>query len=224
MEKNNKRITFLGVCLFLVAAFIPLGLLGSFLCSFIKPSILWIPGIFGLAFPLLVVGALVFGLIYLFFLRRRCLIFFFAILLNVGNISHFIHFAPKANLEEREQQNSLKILSYNVCLLDYYQYINPVRGKTKNDILNFLSEQNSDIICLQEYYESKDLRFLVSPILKKNGYIYHTQAEANKKFYYGNIIFSKYPIIKEGSLEGLSKFDIVFADLLIQNDTLRVYN
>ena len=43
-------------------------------------------------------------------------------------------------------------------------------------------------------------------------------------FLYGNRIYSKYPILRQGDIPGLSRFDAVYADILIEGDTLRVYN
>lgn len=80
-----------------------------------------------------------------------------------------------------------------------------------DNIEKFLKEENPDILCLQEAYDSKDKQlaknFRSIEILRKNlpNYYYHFAPEflhirKEGKINMGNAIFSKFPITKTGSV------------------------
>lgn len=119
----------------------------------------------------------------------------------------------------------IKVVSYNVCLFGYYCESRKEALSNKDSILSFLKDANADILCLQEFYESKSDIFVVTKILEQSGYKYHTKPRENSKFYFGNIIFSKFPIINQDTIQQLSPLYALYADLLLSpTDTLRVYS
>ncbi len=75
----------------------------------------------------------------------------------------------------------MKIISYNV---------NGIRAAIRKGFLDWLSQANPDIICLQEIKATPD-QFDHSPF-EEAGYIYHYWYPATKKGYSGVAILSKY--------------------------------
>jgi endonuclease/exonuclease/phosphatase family metal-dependent hydrolase len=177
----------------------------------------------GLGFPFLLFLSTVLGIVYLFLLKRRCIIFFAAIILNIPNTIHYVRISsPAENISS--QKNSIKIISYNVNLFDFYAHIDE-RNATKKKILNFISEIKTDIVCFEEYYETKNGSFSIAEHLVNNGYIYYTKRNENSKAYYGNVIYSRFPIVNEGTTDGLSSLYAHFADIVVRpKDTIRVFN
>lgn len=227
--KNGKRTKRHSAFGNLVFAFALLAAAGLLLCSFAKfipPSLAYFPALPGFAFPVLLVLNILLALAYLLLRQRRCLIFLACILANYSNIQSFIRLKgnPEPERSQWEEDGRIKVLSYNVHLFDYYSSREENRGMLKDQLLSFLEDQDADIVCLQEYYESKNSSFASSGRMKAFGYRYATSPAEKPSFYYGNRIYSKYPIIGEGSLKGLTPFDLVYADILIGGDTLRVYD
>lgn len=188
--------------------------------SHFKTSIL-----LGLCFPYLFLINAFIGLGYLLLGKKRCLFFFLAILLNLHNIQTV--WAKKYSSQKNDGtslQSGFSIFSYNVRLFDYYQIIQKEKGKTRQDILNLIGQQDPDIICFQEYYESLDHSFSLQTPLKQLSYPYRAVLSNNNKHFYGNTIFSKFPIIDKGIVPGLSASICIYADVVIDYDTLRIYN
>lgn len=214
----------------LPAAVVAAGLLLCFAARFTNPAILFFPALAGLGFSLWLLAGCIMVVIYVLLLRKRALLLLICILLNYNNITASIRGKGKPEPAVRDwvTPDRFKLLSYNVRLFDFYGEIagqDPYGQQSiKQQLLAYVKDQDADIVCLQEYYESKDRSFSVTPFLRNAGYRHITEPAANRNFHYGNVIYSKYPILQQGKVSDLSRFDVVFADLLIGKDTLRIYN
>lgn len=224
--KKRKKGGWLHKIAFIPAGLVALGLIVCSLIRYINPETLFFPSLFGFAFPVLLLLGMGFTILYLVFLRWETLLFAVCLTINYSNTIVLLRGKgkPEPPKSEWSAPGRFKMVSYNVRLFNFYGEIPGKKGEIKTQLIDYLIDEDADIICLQEYYESKDNSFLSGNALLKAGYRYHTQPAANKNFYYGNIIYSRYPILRQGTLPGMSSFDVVFADLLIVKDTLRVYN
>lgn len=94
------------------------------------------------------------------------------------------------------------IISWNIQELFLYSNTNKI-----NNIINYLHEFDSDVICLQEVFEDKTKTSIMKSLLYK--YPYQLVTKTNKKYIIGEdsglLILSKYPItyIIEINLKGL---------------------
>lgn len=113
------------------------------------------------------------------------------------------------------KKNDLSIMSYNARIFNRYDWIdNPLLG---NEIVNFVSKENPDILCFQEFDYTKSKQFEQYP------YSYISYKYKTKRVI--QAIFSKYPIVAKGSLDFPdTSNNAIFADVLYKKDTLRVYN
>lgn len=227
-KQKRKKHTTLRLLVFLPAALVGIGLCLSFLACRLEPSTLFFPALFGLAFPILFVLGLILFVFNLCLLRKRNLFFLACLLLNGNNLQNILQFkgVHEPDFKDRERNGTVKLMTYNVQMFDFYQVSDKRPGKIKDEIMDFVKQQEPGILCFQEYYESKGKGFDITSVLRQAGYRYSTHPElsAGKGFLYGNRIYSQYPILREGSIPGLSRFDAVYADILIGADTLRVYN
>jgi len=99
-------------------------------------------------------------------------------------------------------------------MFNLYKWIDKEHIETK--IYNFIEDKNPTILCLQEYHPSIDLTKLFK---------YHYIKISEKKNNFGDAIFSNYKIIKSGSLNfPNSHNNAIFADIVKNRDTFRVYN
>jgi endonuclease/exonuclease/phosphatase family metal-dependent hydrolase len=153
-----------------------------------------------------------FFLYWLLQLKRQLLFSGLILLLGITFINKFYKFSSN---ELEKEEKDFTVMSYNVRLFNMFNWIND--AQVKSNILNFINENNPDILCLQEYSENAhvDLRVYKHKAIFMEG----------NKIKTGQAIFSKFPIINQGNLEIKDVGNnIVFADIKRGKDTLRVYN
>ncbi|AWW29656.1 endonuclease [Echinicola strongylocentroti] len=125
-------------------------------------------------------------------------------------------------------EDGLSIMSYNAHVFNYEKY-KARDPKVTPNIYNWIREQDTDIIGLQEFYQdfTTPARNAIKLIGRDGEYHYATQSveERKGKRFFGLAIFSKFPIINEGKLFDNRKTNgAMFVDLKVHEDTIRVYN
>jgi endonuclease/exonuclease/phosphatase family metal-dependent hydrolase len=87
---------------------------------------------------------------------------------------------------------------------------------TRTEIINFIQDQDPDIVCFQESDRIGMRRLREYPFFYITPYASHKSTQA---------IFSKYPIVSSGSLQFPDTANnALFADIKYKGDTIRVYN
>ena len=216
--------------------FICLGcMLLTYLCPFVHPSDLWIIPFFGLAYPVILLFTLLF-LVYWIFMKSRMAILI-ALVLFFGGKLHFRTVSMPFGTEEyieNESLPALKITSYNVRLFDLYEWSDAGKYVNRNLIFKYLQNQNSDIVCFQEFYhQDRPTKFPTRDTLKgllQTSFChekYSHKLEGRQNF--GIAMLSKYPMISRGDIVFEDPLNIdnnycIFADIVKGKDTFRVYN
>lgn len=103
--------------------------------------------------------------------------------------------------------------------------------ETRPKIFNSLADINSDILCIQEFYTSEEKgdynnKDSVKQLLKLP-YQHVEFTETLRGFdHWGIATFSKFPIVNQGKLVFKTRSNniCIFSDIVINNDTIRVYN
>ena len=180
------------VFIFAVLAFI--GLVAMFLSvgnAYINPQHFIWTTVFGLAFW----EILIYNVVILFFLltlrSRKAWISVLALVVAIPGFTKSYSMGKKV-----EAESSIRIMSYNVHQFDH------VDGKTDdeqfaNQVIDMVREQTPDILCCQEFtgFKRKTTRQKCIEIFAEEAgfqYVYYNK----KSNYAGNVIFSKYPIVK----------------------------
>ena len=223
MAKSNFSLV--NTILFILNAVVVIALLLAYLANYLNPKIYFMPAIFGLFYPYLLLANLLFVVVWLFRVRKYCLLSLLAILLGFNSFQRFYQF--KANgIAEEENKNLIKTMSYNVHIFGLYDNEN-----TQDEILDFLKKEKPDIACLQEYCQniSQKPNLAITTRIKENigakDYYIYTPLSRDK-YQFGLAIFSKFPIVNKGTIpfKDAKTNQAVFADLKINNDTVRIYN
>jgi len=201
-------------------------LLLSYTAPYISPELFWPVAFFGLAYPYILLVNFIFIIYWTMKSRKYFLLSFIAILLGWNNLTRIVQF--NGDSAENAQHEGLKITSFNVRLFDLYNWQNNL--KTRDGILNFLSDNQPDIVCFQEFFYSEQDFFPTLdtiPIALGTPHYYVEDSRYVKaaRQHFGTATFSKYPIVNKGKI----KFDLpgncsIFTDMLINGDTIRVYN
>ena len=148
------------------------------------------------------------------------------LLIGFGNI--FSNFQLTIINSDIKHNEDTKVLTYNVKNFGE-QKNKGISSSTKKDIISFLINEDSDIICLQEYQSTN--KKLYEPLKKIrdtiNAQSYYYESYFNPKYnqLLGLVIFSKYKAVNKGKLKfnGSRAFGI-YTDVLINNDTVRIFN
>ena len=217
--KNIFRIIM--VILNILAA---IALILSCLCCFVNPKTIWWIGFFGLPYLYFLAANIFFVGFWIFSHKKKFVaISLISILIGWPFIGRNVQFSQK-KIPAEELDKSIKVISFNVQGFEKRNAVQP-DGKNLN-LFDFLREEDADIICLQEYgpnqWKKDDLKEEnIRKHLNKTPF-YHSELTME---HYGVAIFSKYPIIhKELIYTDNTTNACICSDLLIGNDTVRIYN
>jgi len=206
-----------------------IALLLVYLSPYVHPDISTLPALSGLGFPLILAINILFFLVWMIARKKVALLSLVVILLGWNSISGLIQFNSHKDVSKEEK--AIKILSYNIqnfyhANISSTKYLKDFDNKTR--IIDFLTEQDADIICLQEVLHDKGNNSgFINDLEKKLNcpYSYHKNYfQSNNKYIEAIITFSKYPIIRSDNLVYEKKTIALFHDIKIADDTLRLYN
>ena len=206
-----KSLTFFEKILFFINSVLAVLFLISLLLPYVKPSIFPLLSILSLFSPLIIIINILFIFFWITKLKKEFLLSFIVLAVGYGTVVKFVNFS---NNTQYISENSLSVISYNVRLFNLYKWID--RVGVDEEIYSFLQDENTDIICLQEYKKNN---------LQLSSYNYSYEFLRGKNSNYGQAIFSKFPIINKGSIDLESNSNsAIFSDIIIRNDTIRIYN
>jgi endonuclease/exonuclease/phosphatase family metal-dependent hydrolase len=201
----------------------------SYLSPFISPEQAWWISFFGLGYPIFMIFSLSF--LFLFILSRSRRMISLGIILLLGTPLHIRYFSTgwSSDIENYPKQNSIRVMSYNVRLFDYYQWLADNRKTTRNAIYDHIKNVQPDVICFQEYLTVKNSNFIRERDISALGdYNYFNEeymiSKADRQI--GVATYSKYPIIKTElvSFDNTQKQFATYTDIVKNNDTFRIYN
>ena len=189
---------------------IALILLFSYLLPFISPKSS--PGftILSLAVPLLFLLNILFSVYWIIRLKKYFIISIVILLLGFSYFSSVYKFSEKKTF----LNDDIKVMSYNVRMFNIYEWSS--KDSIAEKIYQFIDDKKPDILTIQEFYKNEKLQIL---------YPYKYIKTLSKTNNFGLAIYSNYKIINSGSLDlKNSANNIIFADVLKGNDTIRIYN
>lgn len=182
---------------------------------FISPEKIWVAALFGMAYPYILVVNLIFIVLWVIIKPKFTLISILVILAGYNHIRNYVQASGR-----QTQEKGIKIISYNV---KYFMGNTEFPNKENADhILNYLRQNNADIICLQEVKLNKRQVF---DITNNNlPQISHMQL-AHTSHAGGQLTMTRFPILNMGEIRFKNSGNmIIFTDLLMDTDTVRVYN
>jgi len=235
-SKNKKKSSFsykklLTIPLFLLNCIAATALLLAFFAQYIPPNWFSYSAFCGLGFIYILAVNALFVILWLPLKYPFALISLALILLNVGNIDK--HYQLKGAEKPAQCVNCIKVMSYNVKLFGLYDTNDKkIRQQNKNKILQYINNEQPDIVCFQEYFYDNSGKFfnttdtLLSILKLKNKNYHFEYFTANRdELFFGLAIFSKIKIVGKGVVEMPDSSVIAtYIDFKQKNDTIRVYN
>lgn len=226
-SSSKRKSSLISKLFWLINIVCAIGLLAAYMSAYVNPEITSLFGFFGLAYPLILLANILFLLIWLIMGRRKLILSLFVILIGFNPLMRHLQLLP--GREAPKDETVVKLLSYNVKNMSNSN-MGIVKAEVRDSIEGFISHEAADITCLQEYSE-KGGEF-------SRAFTDLSQATDYPEFHYMNyipaknyridalVILSKFPILDSGylAIPGSDHVYGIYADLLMHNDTVRLYN
>ncbi len=205
-----KKISFSSKFFYYINSVLAAILLLAYLLPFVSPKTIPTFAILSLTVPVLIIINILFLIYWLIKLKKQ--FFLPALVLAIGwlfSSPFYKFFAHQGSLN-----NDIKVMSYNVRMFNHYKWNEDETIAQK--AFDFISKKDPDILVIQEFYEASGINFSYPYKFIK------TKSETSK---FGLAIYSKYAIVNSGSLDFKdSANNVIFIDIVKDNDTIRVYN
>jgi endonuclease/exonuclease/phosphatase family metal-dependent hydrolase len=219
----KKKPGFISKLLLVINGIFCLALLIGYLAQFTANGII---GLFGLAYPPLLVANLLFVLLWM--LRRRWyfVLSLGCILIGWHILTNNIGFHTSSDDVARPKGNTIRMMTYNVHGFKHYGVRHDT--STKHEILELLKQQQPDIIGFQEFYSRPAGRFAMVDSLKialKTDHYYFEPFTFHKTV--GLAIFSKYPIVAQGMIQisgPKNENQCLYVDIKKDEKIFRIYS
>lgn len=206
-----RELSFFDKVVYFLNLILAVLLLLSCLASYISVKTFLPLAFLSLFFPIIFITNIPFILYWLFRKKKIFILSSLAVLISYFTFGSFYRFgSSKVYSEDKD----LSIMTFNTRDFDF-------KGRmkselTRNKIIDFVNEQDPDIICFQES------RWLGLGRLKNYPFKYITPYTSQKSV---QAILSKYPIVGNGSLEfPETANNALYADIQYKGDTIRIYN
>lgn len=207
--------------------------------DYVNPQWMVYPSFLGIGFGVLLVVALIWAIVLLVLMRRRCLIVMGVTLLIIlpplwrycpihpfGGPSPITQVKGLDGRERPIAVDSLRILTYNTCAMGQ-THLSKI--KEKIPVMDFVSQTDADIVCMQEYaftlskggHTQEQLR---STLQKQYPYYDFTPNDRRKAM--GIALYSKFPIRKAQRVDTRKQgyFSCMYYQLEVQGRRIGLIN
>ncbi|MRH99099.1 endonuclease [Kriegella sp. EG-1] len=210
--KSMRQLSFTNKIIYVFNILIAFLLFVDFLSPYISVTTISFLPFLALATPILVILNLIFLGYWILKGKRQFLVSLTILVIGYFILGTFVQY----NNENFAAEEDLAILSFNVRQFNVNENL---ESKTVfNDIKNLVETSGADVVCFQEASNKNKMRPFDYP------YKYISE-KPEGQIRTGLSIFSKYPILKaETILFKESVNNGCYADILVDKDTIRVYN
>jgi len=199
------------------------------LAPYLNPVTWWPLSFAGLGFPIVFTLCVLFLLFWIIVKPKYLLISLVPLLIGWKGIAVFFAIQSPGKFNYEKGPKTLRVVSWNVARFVELNRNNNVGSQTRLKMLGLLKAQNADVLCLQEFYHATD-KHLYNNIdtIKAMGYpyYYYSWDGDGGNQWFGQAIFSRYPIIDSGIVRyprpGIPEA-LISADILFQKDTIRIH-
>ena len=207
-----KKLSFLEKVVYFLNTVAATVLLLSYVLPYVEPKNFSLLSVLSLAVPILIILNVLFLLFWLLKVKKQLILSLIVLFIGYLILPKLYKFSSS---DSEEVENTISLMNFNVRLFNIYNWID--KPNLELDIYNMIAEKQPDILCFQEYHPHENLNW--------SSYAHKYEKLSGSRSKYGQVIYSKFPIINKGST-GFpnSANNAIFADILINSDTIRVYN
>ena len=172
------------------------------LAAYLNAATYWYIALLGVGFIFLTVALIGFFIFWLLFRSKWAFLPLAALVIGWSQIQPLFALNIFADFEHAKEAGSFRLLTWNVSRWDEMNKIWKGGKTNRLDMFRFIKEQNADILCIQEFFESrnpKQFDLNIPYITKELNYPYYYFASDhvtwNGVYEHGVAIFSRYPIV-----------------------------
>ncbi|WP_293294430.1 endonuclease/exonuclease/phosphatase family protein [Allomuricauda sp.] len=214
-----NNLSFIDKIIFFLNTIAALVLLISLLLPFTPATLTSSIAVLSIVVPITVIVNVAFLCYWLLRKKRNFLLSGVLILAWYIMLGPFYHFSNGVDQSTVENSRTVSIMTFNARSFNELEQIK--EENIENRIYEFVLEKNPDIVCFQEtLYAMKANDALSQYPYKFVDFIYGKHR--------GKVIqsiYSKYPILNIDSINFPKSYNnAIYADILIKNDTVRLYN
>jgi endonuclease/exonuclease/phosphatase family metal-dependent hydrolase len=207
-----KKLSFVNKVIFAMNSLFAMMLLLSYILPYVAPNRFALLAVLSLAVPFLILSNILFMVYWLMNVKKQLLLSLIVLVVGFKHVGSLYKFSSSKNIED---ENNLTIMNYNVRLFNLYNWI--PGNEVQQEIVNFIKKEAPDVISFQEYHPHQKVDL--------TSFKYKYEELSGNKIKYGQAIFSKYPIVKSGSIEFPNTANnAIYADIVKDSDTIRIYN
>ena len=223
----RKILIFINICFVIAYLFVCL-------VPFVNTGVNWVIAVPGIIFPILFFILLAFIILGVILKSKFVWVSVIAVVIGFQQISAVFSFHLPFYFSFEKQPNTLRVIQWNVMGWDQGdEKFNIENGghSLRPFMMNVINEQNADVLCFEEFFESKDTAIFKSNIsaITKMGFPYHyfvSVENEHSEDRSGIIIFSKNLIIDS------AKFDLntnkkgehlIYADIKVKDQIFRIF-
>jgi endonuclease/exonuclease/phosphatase family metal-dependent hydrolase len=212
-------------CLFLLAC-----------CNaFLPPHQWWFIALLGLTFPFLLILVASFTLFWIIFRSKWALLSLATLMIGYTNIRALVGFHYGKDNTRKKPDGALRVMTWNVSWFDEQLKADKSRVSYRSEMLDFIREQQPDVLCFQEYFEPHSKRYPYNnrADIARLGYPYSVVAFDytgwKSAWHTGIAIFSKYPIADTihirypGPLDLRAAESLIGADIEVNGKKVRIF-
>lgn len=187
----------------------------AYLAPYVSPKTTWLFAVSGLFYPVLLVLNVLFVIYWFWRKKRYGLYSLCCIIMGWSHLTGLIGL----NMPQAVPKDALTVVSYNSTYFWYDNFLHKEKGEKvqeafKKRTKNKLGEV--ELMCVQEFAGAKRIKVL------KNIFDFPYYEKHSKK---PNAIFSKYPIVKTGTVNFNKTGNSCFwADIKVEKKIVRVYS
>lgn len=205
-------------------------LLGSYFAPYVKPTVYWPVAFLGLAYMPLVIFAMLFTIYFSWKKRRRAVLSGIVVISGFSLFTKNVQFTQPDNMPHFILKKGIEIdvMTYNTKLFDLYNWSHNIT--TRQKMFTLLEKASPDILCMQEFFNCDTGKYNNVDLIRKqlgyeNIHVEYTLT-LRKNQHFGIITCSRFPIVNQGSIvfNNRSNNICIYTDMLVYNDTVRVYN
>ncbi len=214
-----KKLSFFDKIIFFLNIITVLVLVVSLLVPYTSARLISSLSVVSLIVPFTVIVNLIFVFYWLLKRKRNFLLSGALLLLWYILLGPFYQFSNGNDDSNIDNERSFSIMSFNARSFNELKQLKD--DNVEDRIYEFVSQQNPDIVCFQEtLYAMK-----VNDALNQYKYKFVDFVYGKHRGKVIQSIYSKYPIVNIDSITFPNSFNnAIYADVLINRDTIRVYN
>ena len=198
----------------------------AYFSVYVSPARAWIFAFIGMGYPFFLIINVLFILLWGIFKKWYLVISLLCILLGWSTFRKYFQFQPK-KAEPALPENTIRLLTYNVRLFNYYQWHKDTA--TWRKIIDYIHSEDPDIVCFQEFitlphsrHDLNNLKKALAPL--SYSHVYYTD-QVPGKISFGMATFSKFPMVHKEMISFRHSLNgSICTDFIYGTDTFRVYN